>query len=395
MEEKKTSACSNGLIWFGAAISIAEIMTGMLFAPLGFQRGFAAILLGHAVGCALLFLAGLIGGKTGKSSMETVKMSFGTTGSLLFSALNVLQLVGWTAVMICSGASAAGSVMWIGGDWVWSVIIGGLIIVWLLIGVRNLGRVNLVAMSALLILTVILSILIFGHHETSASGGTLSFGAAVELSVTLPLSWLPLISDYTRTAKKPVSATLASAGAYFFASSWMFVIGLGTVLFTGESDVAAMLQKAGLGIIALLIVIFATVTTTFLDAYSAGVSAESICGRLKETPVAVGVCVLGVALAIFTPITQFETFLYLIGSVFAPMAAILIVDYFILKTDSSGKRVNALSLGIWLVGVLLYRRFLSLDTPIGETVPVMIITALLRVIGAKYLEGKKHAKGTA
>ena len=44
---KKTSVAANGLIWFGAGVSIAEILTGTYFAGLGFGRGLAAILLGH------------------------------------------------------------------------------------------------------------------------------------------------------------------------------------------------------------------------------------------------------------------------------------------------------------------------------------------------------------
>ena len=42
----------------------------------------------------------------------------------------------------------------------------------------------------------------------------MSFGAAVELAVAMPLSWLPLISDYTREAKQPVKATAVSAIVY-------------------------------------------------------------------------------------------------------------------------------------------------------------------------------------
>ena len=81
MEEKYTSLFENGLIWFGAAVSIAEILTGTYFASLGFQKGLLAIILGHIIGCGLMFLAGIIGGKTRKSAMETVKMSFGQKGS--------------------------------------------------------------------------------------------------------------------------------------------------------------------------------------------------------------------------------------------------------------------------------------------------------------------------
>ena len=71
MKEKRTSVFENGLIWFGAAVSIAEILTGTYFAPLGFAKGLLAILLGHIIGCAMLFFAGLIGGKVRKSAMET------------------------------------------------------------------------------------------------------------------------------------------------------------------------------------------------------------------------------------------------------------------------------------------------------------------------------------
>ena len=95
------------MIWFGAGVSIAEILTGTYLAPLGFEKGLMAIILGHLIGCLMLFCAGIIGGKVRKSAMETVKMSFGQKGSLLFSFLNVLQLVGWTAIMIYDGALAA------------------------------------------------------------------------------------------------------------------------------------------------------------------------------------------------------------------------------------------------------------------------------------------------
>ncbi len=391
MQEKKTSTFSNGLIWFGAAVSIAEIMTGTLFAPLGFGKGLLAIVVGHVIGCVLLFLAGLIGARTGKSAMETVKMSFGGKGSLLFSVLNVLQLVGWTAVMIAGGASAAAAVIPALGNWGWCLIIGALIIVWVLIGVKNLGKVNIVAMAALFVLTIVLSVVIFNGGEPLISSEALGIGAAIELSIAMPLSWLPLISDYTRSAKKPFGATLTSTVVYFAASCWMYIIGMGAALFTGESDIAAIMLKAGLGIAALIIIIFSTVTTTFLDVYSAGVSAESITAKLKEKPVAIVVGIIGMVLAIFAPVSQFEAFLYLISSVFAPMIVILIVDYFMLKKDSSAKKANWVNLVLWLVGFVVYRVFLAIDLPIGSTIPVMVITGLLCLVVNKVLGAKKHA----
>ena len=60
---KKTSLFENALIWFGAGVSIAEILTGTYLAPLGLKNGILAIVAGHVIGCILLFLAGVIGGK--------------------------------------------------------------------------------------------------------------------------------------------------------------------------------------------------------------------------------------------------------------------------------------------------------------------------------------------
>ena len=391
LKNSKISTFGQGLIWFGAAVSIAEILTGTFIAPLGFKKGLVAILLGHLIGCSLFYLAGLIGAKTERSSMETVKMSFGERGSLWFSILNVLQLVGWTAVMIVSGATAASSILGFGGISLWSIIISILIIVWLLVDINNLNKLNIVAMGMLFILTIILSIVVFQGNNTVIFIETISFGAAVELSAAMPLSWLPLISDYTRNAENPKASALVSSVVYFLTSSWMYIIGMGAAIFTGESDIVKIMMTAGLGIAGLIIIIFATVTTTFLDVYSAGVSAVSISKKFNEKLTAIIVCILGTLLAIFTPIDQFESFLYLIGSVFAPMIAIQIADNFILKKDSSYKKFDIVNLILWIIGFIIYRLFMHIDTPVGNTLPVMFITVLLTVIIGKIKGGRENA----
>jgi putative hydroxymethylpyrimidine transporter CytX len=391
MEDKKTSTLSNGLIWFGAGVSIAEILTGTYFAPLGFTKGFLAIIVGHVIGCVLLFLAGLIGGYTGKSAMETVKMSFGQKGCLLFAVLNVLQLVGWTAIMIYDGAIAVNGIIQTGA-WMWCLVIGVLIIVWLLIGIANLDKVNRVAMAALFVLTLVLCKVIFfsGNSISVISSDSLSFGAAVELAVAMPLSWLPLISDYTRAAKEPLKATAVSAITYGIISCWMYVIGMGAAILTGEYDIAQIMVKAGLGIVGLLIIVFSTVTTTFLDAYSAGVSSETIFSRSNGKWVAIIVTIIGTLGAILYPMDDITDFLYLIGSVFAPMIAVQIADYFILKEDDSERMIDWKNMVVWLLGFLLYRMLMRIDTPVGNTLPDMLLTIVLSLIVNSFARLKKH-----
>ena len=368
---KKTSTFQNGLIWFGAGVSLAEILTGTSFAPLGMAKGFAAILIGHIIGCAMMLLAGLIGGRTGRSAMETVKMSFGQKGGLLFAFLNVLQLVGWTAIMIYDGALAVGGIFDI-GRWVWCLVIGALIILWIAVGITDLGWINKITMAALFILTLVLCKVIFfsGNVMPAVDGES-------------------LISDYTRDAEKPTQATWVSVIVYGLVSCWMYVIGMGAAIFTGEYDIAVIMVKAGLGIAALVILVFSTVTTTFLDAWSAGISAESLTPKLNGKKTAIVVTVIGVAGAILFPMDDITGFLYLIGSVFAPMIAVQIADHFILKRDRFAVAADARNLVIWLVGFIAYRLLMGVDTPVGYTLPDMVLTIVLCVIAEKVRPTKK------
>ena len=377
----------SGLVWFGAGVSIAEILTGTYLAPLGFWKGLAAILTGHLIGCLMMYFAGIIGGRTRRSAMETTRMSFGRLGGIFFALLNILQLVGWTAIMIYDGAGAVNE-LFKAGIWVWALVIGGLILLWILVGLTNLGWINRISMSALFILTLILSGVIFRHGMLPETAQTsIPFGAAVELSVAMPLSWLPLISDYTREAEAPGRATLASVLVYGLVSVWMYVIGLGAALFTGQSDIAGIMAKAGLGVAALIILILSTVTTTFLDAWSAGISAESLDGRLsgKGKTIAAVVTVIGTLGAALFNMDDITGFLYLIGSVFAPMIAIQIADFFILKKNHDAEKINL----IWAIGFALYRFLMTTDLPLGNTLPDMLLTILLCLTVQKIAGHKK------
>ena len=388
---KKTTAFQNSLIWFGAAVSLAEILTGTYFAPLGMGKGLLAIIVGHVIGCVLFFLAGLIGGRERKSAMETTKMSFGHYGGLLFALLNVMQLVGWTGIMIYDGAVATNGIFE-AGIWVWSIVIGVLIIVWIAVGITNLGLLNKITMALLFVLTMVLCFVIFrAGTPTATATETMTFGAAVELAVSMPLSWLPVISDYTRESEKPFKATLASTVTYGLVSCWMYVIGMGASIFTGESDIAQIMLRAGLGIPALLILILSTVTTTFLDAFSAGISCESLSKKLNGKVIGIIATVVGTLGACFFNMDDITNFLYLIGSVFAPMIAVQITTYFILKKDSFNAAFDWPNLIVWALGFVAYRLLMNVDLPVGNTLPAVAITMVLCWIVNKLVGNRAKA----
>ena len=258
-----------------------------------------------------------------------------------------------------------------------------LIVLWIAVGVTNLGKINTIAIAALFILTILLCrVIFFGGSDTGADLGSdaMSFGAAVELSVAMPLSWLPVISDYTREAEKQMKSTAASVIAYGMVSCWMYAIGMGAAIYTSETDIAVIMAKAGLGIAALLIVILSTVTTTFLDAYSAGVSSESLFAKFKGNHMGIVVTVIGTIAAIIFPMDDITDFLYLIGSVFAPMIAVQIADVFILRKENKLTDFNWKNLVIWLIGFIAYRWFMTIDIPVGNTLPDMLVVIILCLV---------------
>lgn len=390
-----TSTSSLSFIWFGAGVSIAEIITGTYFAPLGFAKGLIAIVTGHLIGAVLFFLTGFIGAKTKKSSMQTVGLSFGKNGILFFASLNILQLVLWTSIMIYDGAVSLNGIFAC-GKWLWCFVTGGLIFVWIVLRFKNVSFVNRIAAGLLFVLSVVLCIVIFINARESGfclfnnvgslpdselhiDGDVLSFGAAVELGVAMPLSWLPLVSDYTRDAERPLAGSAGCTLTYFFVSVWMYAVGMSAAIFTSESDIALIMVKAGLGITALFIIVLSTVTTTFLDAWSTGVSSEVFSKKLNAKTVSLITVVLGTFLAFIFNMDDITDFLYFIGSVFTPMAAVMIADFYFTKSSSEEKKIDWVAAVLWCVGFILYRFLMKVDLLTGCTSVCMIITVILTI----------------
>lgn len=394
--KRETSAFQCGLVWFGAAVSIAEIQTGIDIAADAHGAAFWptvwAILAGHLAGGLLLFAIGHIGAKLRASAMDCVKLPFGRLGGGLLAALNIAQLLGWTAVMVAQGAEAASALSPRLPYPAAACAIGVLVAAWLFIGIGGVSKINAAAMSLLLLLTLFLSAKLFASGAApaaeAATRGAPSgspFWPVFEFSAAMPLSWLPLIADYTKDAKSPRLAPAVSSAIYTAVSCWMFAIGLGVGLrFPGEGFAGAVLA-CGASAAGLLVVVFSTVTTTFLDAYSAGESAKSI---FKAPPraFAVAITVAGTVAAIFAGMDRYLDFLYLIASVFAPMAAVQAADWLVEGGTQRAREAShvALNTAAWILGVATYHIALARNCQIGATIPAMAVSAAVAAAGKKF-----------
>jgi putative hydroxymethylpyrimidine transporter CytX len=350
MEEKtQLTGVNLFFLWFGAAVSVAEILTGGYLAELGAAKGIWAILLGHLAGTLLLVLAGLIGFREKVPAIMSTRISFGKQGSYLISVINILQLVGWTAIMVIEGGTAmsviAVSLWHFDHPILMSCLVGFLVGLWVFWGVKGFKRINTLAAGLLLILTVVMSWVVFTHPAAAAEALKQkgAFGMGFELSIIMPLSWFPLISDYTSLAKSKRGALFAPFFGYFIGSCWMYMIGMAGGLLSGSPDPTKIMLAANLGLTALAILGLSTVTTTFLDVYSAGISLINIFPKVNDRMAAVGFTVIGTAIALIFPIERYTDFLYLLGSVFSPLIAILLTDYFVLRCDNRDRHADAVA----------------------------------------------------
>ena len=397
--EKRTGLFANGIIWFGVAISVSEIEAGIeIGAAAARDSLWLPLVLGHIFGGILLFFVGLIGARVRLNAMETTKSSFGKYGSKFFAALNTFQLLAWVAVLNAQGASALAGLNLPISFPLTCVILAALIAAWVYVGIRRSANVTTIVMAALAVLLVILSVKLFGLGSGSsaaanvagAAGNTataLKFWNIFEISIAMPISWLPVISDYTKDAEKPVKATAISALAYTFASLWMYIIGIEISGIGAGNNIAQAILLAGLGLPGIIIVVLSTVTTNFLAANSAGESSKAIYSKINPKIAGVVVSFLSAALAISGIMEHYISFLYLIASVFAPMAAVLLVSFYFSKERTESLGVWLWNIFAWLAGFIAYQVAEHFDSVfLGPTLLAVIVSAAfasVRVLSEK------------
>ena len=343
-EERNLKGADFFLLWAGAAVSLAEIWAGGLMVPLGLGLGIWAILLGHLIGNTPFALGGLIGSRWGIPTMVAVRPSFGIRGSYFAAALNVIQLIGWTAVMliVCGGAADAISKFYgFSNPTLWIILAGVITTVWAFVGHKVWKWLERISVFALLLLCVAMTYVLFQQYGWKMLSGIpmekgFPFMIGMDLVIAMPISWLPLVSDYSRFATDSKSSFWGTWIGYFIISSWMYLLGLAACLATKSADpsgvVMELMLKFGWAVPALIVVLFSTFTTTFLDIYSTAISGLNIVPELGEGKGVIIGGVLGTATAlIFPTILDYEHFLLFIGAMFCPLFGIVLTDYFLLR----------------------------------------------------------------
>jgi NCS1 family nucleobase:cation symporter-1 len=390
------------LLWAGAAVSLAEIWAGGILVPMGYITGLIVILLGHIIGNTPLALGGIIGSQQGIPTMVSTRPAFGVRGSYIPAVLNIFQLIGWTAVMVWIGGQTAATFTQESSIFTpkfWILFLGVVTTLWALVGHRFWKWLHRIAVTALVILCIMMTYVVFKEYGISQllkvrSTGDLPFMVGLDYVIIMPISWLALVCDYSRYAKNDSSSFWGTWVGYFIISSWMYFIGLSAALATKsptpESMVLEVMVSFGLVVPAMII-------------YSTSVSALNIYPKLGEKKGVIVGGALGTIIALIFagyPGTYVQ-FLEYIGFIFCPLFGIVLADYFFTKrrtllTDELFTRgaywytkgIHWTAIGCWVVGAVMF--WLGRYFQVGGAIPSFLVAACIYLIVTKGFGGKRH-----
>ena len=412
-EERNLQGIDYFLFWSGVAISLAEIWAGGFLASLGFCIGLIVILLGHLIGNTFLGLAGFIGSKHGLSSMTTVRPSFGIRGANFAAVLNIIQLVGWASILlIIAGQAGATLGQYVGGIFVynrfWIFVIGFATLLWAFFTDRKIWKyLQYFACAMLFAVIVVMTIVTFCDfnpvNAIPVKSESLHFMTALDLVIAMPISFLPIVADYSRFAKSSKTAFWNTWIGYFFISSWMYILGLGASIYTGSNDPAMLILKTlsifGLAVPALILVVFSTVTSNFPDIYSATCSLMNITEKANPKITMWVVTLLTIIVAMFFPMGEYENFLLFIGAMFIPLFGVVLTDYFCVRNrnidlnalyrKSGGlywynNGYNYTAISAWVIGFIVFNFISFKRLSFGGSLPSFFTAGVLYYILTRF-----------
>lgn len=376
-ERRRLSGLDLGVLWGDLSVGLLVLVTGALLVPaLGFPRALLAIVVGSAIGCLPLATLGLAGEREGVPSMVLFRPMLGLRGSFLPSALNLLQLVGWTAVEFWAMGQVANvasrELFGLDAPGLWLAIVAALCTVLamggpILVVRRWLERFGIyVLLGATTWITVrALSVGDIGAIWRGPGEGGMPFWLAVDLVIVMPVSWLPLVADFNRFARPGTHGFAGTYLGYLLGNIWFYALGALLVLAAGASadvlGIGTAIGGVAGGALLLLALLVGESDNAFANLYSSAVSIQNVVPGAPQRRLIAALGALAFGLALALSMERYELFLLLVGSVFVPLFGVFAADWLVRSRGRYGRErlfaptgVRWLALLPWLAGFVLY-----------------------------------------
>ncbi|MEO8022773.1 cytosine permease [Polaromonas sp.] len=385
-------------LWLSLGVGLLVMQIGAYLVPaLGAQTALAVIVVGSVLGAGLLAWTAKIGCDSGLSSAGLMHATYGSNFARLPVLLNIVQLIGWTTfelVVMRDGtiAIARQSGSFVASFWpVLATLLWGGVLIALLSGsmvklVRKfIGRYGLpLVIASLLWLTwqFLGRAQAQGWEAIWNRPGTdaMSTLSALDLVIAMPVSWLPLVADFSRHGRDGKSALRGTWLGYAIANTWCYSLGVLIALTTPSTDLVAALLLAQGGLIALGLILIDEVDNAYGDLYSGSVAGHSLKPGWSLRRWGMALAVLCTGLALVLPMHSLEPFLLMLSSVFVPLYGVILARLSGTPHVASllgTKKVNGSAVVIWVLGVATYHLCAKLAPEWGAALPTLALTFVL------------------
>jgi nucleobase:cation symporter-1, NCS1 family len=343
---RRLSGFDLSVLWGDLSIGLLVLATGALLVPaLGLPEAMLAVVVGTVLGCVPLGFVAFAGARDGVPAMVLFRPALGRRGSYLPSAANLVQLVGWTAFEFWAMGKVANAVsidlLGLDAPVAWialsAVVCTALALAGPVFAVRRwLERFGVWIVAAV---AVWISIRVFATADVGAlwskpGSGGLPFWLGVDLVIAMPISWLPLVADFTRFGDDPRGAFIGTAVGYAIGNTWFYALGVLLVLTAGATadplDIGTTIAAVAGGGVVLLALLVGESDQAMANVYSSAVTVQNVRPEWSQRGlvVSVGACGFVIAAVIQSDAAYtLESFLLLIGSVFVPLFAVFLAHW--------------------------------------------------------------------
>lgn len=315
------------MLGFAGALSV---LTPVGAEPLSLPAAITALLVGTALGALALATTLVMGARTGMPTMVLLRGLLGARASFVPTAFNLAQCVGWAIfelIVIAQGLTAVtrGAVP----VWAATVIAG---VVTTALTIRPLGAIRLLRRYVSVLVVIALVVLLVGLARRpadalgSVTGSWSGFWLAVDAIVAIGISWVPLGADYSRHARTERSAFLGAVLGYGTTQVLCMLMGILALAQVRQDPnrIFDLFLALPLGTVAVAVLVLRETDLSFANVYSTAVSLQNVSPRWDRRVLTGLIGVFTTAVALTLDISQYTSFLYLIGGVFIPMAGALI-----------------------------------------------------------------------
>ncbi|MFA0094681.1 cytosine permease [Vibrio splendidus] len=338
-EKAKRSWWVISLIWLAIGIDISGLFLGsILSSGIGFEDALLATFIGSGLLAVIAMLCANIGFQAGVSTPLVSSAVFGRNGGKILGFINGISLVGWFAfqadffafIMVDALAKYDIIISHL------TALIGGSVLMMMtaIYGVRALGKLSTYSVP-LMVTLITIGLFMAADYQGGAAPtieDPLTLGQAISFVMSIWILAAVAAPDIARYAKTRRDAILGAGIGFLVGNSAIILIALILTKMTGTDDLVEVFFTLGLGMAAIIVLVFAQWTTNSSNLTSGGLCMSMVLPKIPRPVLVVIMTIVGIGIAQLGMVNKFTDFLMLLSVTIAPAAGVYIVQYYVLDS---------------------------------------------------------------